>query len=89
MALGILETHMQKYEMGHFFTSFTMDSELMKDLNELGNHQNPQENTGSSFSTSAITTPRRVSRGKRKKRKMKYGDFLKGRAFSQQRNHSV
>ena len=73
-----------------FLTSFTaMDSKLMKDLNELGNHQNPQENTGSSFSTSAITTPRRVSRDKRKKRKMKYGDFIKEREFSQQRNHSV
>ena len=73
-----------------FFTSFTtMDSKLMKDLNELGNHQNPQENTGSSFSTSAITTSRHVSRGKGKKRKMKYGDFIKERALSQQRNHSV
>ena len=48
-----------------------------------------QENTGSSFSTSAITTSRHVSRGKGKKRKMKYGDFIKERAFSQQRNHSV
>ena len=94
MALGILETHMQKYERGHFFfTSFTtMESKLMKDLNQLGNHQNVfffhQENTGSSFSTSAITTSRHVSRGKGKKRKMKYGDFIKERAFSQERNHS-
>ena len=49
---------------------------------ESGNHQNPQENTGSTLSTSAATTSRRVSRGKGKQRTMNYGDFIKERAFS-------
>ena len=34
MPLAILESHMQKNERGHLYTSFTkMDSNLMKDLN--------------------------------------------------------
>ena len=65
-----------------FLTSFTtMDRKLMKYLNESENHQNPQENIGSTFSTSAATTSRRVSRGKGKKWKMKYGDFIKKEHF--------
>ena len=81
---------MQKNERGQFSYIITkMDSKLMKDLNESGNHQNPQENTGSPFSTLAATTSRRVSRGKWKKSKMKYGDFIKKEHFHTKESLSV
>ena len=89
MALGMLEAHMQKNERGHFSDIIHNNGLKVEGSKcESGNHQNPQGNTGSTFSTSAATISRRVSRGKGKKRKMNYGDFIKERAFSQQRNHS-
>ena len=88
---GMLGRHIQKNESGPL--SYIIHNNGLKvderPKRESGNHQNPQENTSSIFSTSAATTSRRVSRGKRKKRKMNHGDFIKERAFSQQRNHSV
>ena len=81
---------MQKKESGHLFYVIHKNELKVheKPKCESGNHQNPQENTGSTFSTSAATTSRRFSRGKGKQRKMNYGDFIKERAFSQERNHS-
>ena len=88
MVLEILETHMQN-EMGHFSDIHNNGLKVNEGSKcESGNHQNPQVNTGSTFSTLGATISRRVSRGKGKKRKMKYGDFIKERAFSQQRNHT-
>ena len=88
MVLEILETHMQN-EMGHFSDIHNNGLKVNEGSKcESGNHQNPQVNTGSTFSTLGATISRRVSRGKGKKRKMKYRDFIKERAFSQQRNHS-
>ena len=84
IALGILETHMQKNERGPF-SHIIHNNGLKVDERikcELGNHQIPQENTGITFSTSAV-----VCRGKGKKRKMNHGDFIKERAFPQERNH--
>ena len=81
----------QKNERGHF-SYFIHNNGLKVDERskcESANHQNPQENTGSTFSTSAATTSRCICRGKGKKRKMNYGNFIKERTFSQQRNHSV
>ena len=91
MPLAILESHMQKNERGHLFYIIHKNGLKLDERRkcESGNHQNPQENTGSTFSTSAATTSRRVSRSKGKQRKINYGDFIKERAFSQQRNHLV
>ena len=90
MPLAILESHMQKNERGHLFYIIHKNGLKLDERPkcESGNHQNPQENTGSAFSTSAATTSRRVSRGKGKQRKMNYGDFINERAFSPERNHS-
>ena len=74
---------MQKNERGHLFYIIHKNGLKLDERPkcESGNHQNPQENTGSTFSTSAATTSRRVSRGKGKKWKMKYGDFIKKEHF--------
>ena len=71
MVLRILESHKQKNERGHF-SDIIHNNGLKTDEGskcESGNHQNPQVNTGSTFSTSAATISRRVSRGKGKKGK--------------------
>ena len=83
MLLGILETHMQNNEKGPF--SYIIHNNGLKvderPKCDSGNHQNTKKNTGSTFSTSAAATSRRVSRGKGKKCKMKYGDFIKKEHF--------
>ena len=63
MPLALLESHMQKKESGHLFYIIHKNGLNVDERPkcESGNHQNPQENTGSTFSTSAATTSRPVS----------------------------
>ena len=59
MPLAILESHMQKKESGHLFYVIHKNELKVheKPKCESGNHQNPQENTGSTFSTLSQLQP--------------------------------
>ena len=82
MALRILETHMQKNERGHFSYIIHNNGLKVDEVSQwVGKPSESSGELGSTFSTSAATTSRRVSRGKGKKWKMKYGDFIKKEHF--------